>query len=106
MHTFEDLYKNLVDAMNALLIQGFAEEDIIAWCADIAKDYNDDTECREKLYELNIMELTYNYIKERYPEEAKYLVKELPKIANRTRELVDGRAQDIERLAANLQAKR
>ena len=106
MHTFEDLYKNLVDAMNALLTQGFAEGDIITWCADIINDYNDDVECREKLYEFNVMEITYNYIKERYPEEAKYLVKELPKFGKRMRELVDNRAHVIEGLMANLQAER
>lgn len=106
MYTFEDSYKNLVDAMNALLTQGFAEEDILAWCADIIKDYNDDAECREKLYELNMTELTYHYIKERYPEEAKYLVKELPNFGKRMRELVDDRAQVIKGLMANLQTKR
>lgn len=106
MNTFEDLYKNLVDAVNALLTQGFAEEDIVAWCVGIIENYNNDAECRDKLYELNIMEITYNYIKERYPEEAKYIIKELPKIAKRTRELVDNRTQVIEGLVANLQVER
>lgn len=72
---FEDLYRDLVNAVSALSIEGYDGDAIVEWCQDIITAKR---ESAKNLYEAAIVDATQKYIKAVYPRKVEsYPVDEL-----------------------------
>lgn len=70
---FEELYRDFVNAVSALSIEGYDDDAIVEWCQDIITAKR---ESAKNLYKAAIVEATQKYIQTVYPHKAKYYPEE------------------------------